>query len=161
MGTDKIADKLGLSGMIGESTNISTLLANIAFFFIMFIGIITGVERLGFDRLDAILAQVFEMTGQIGFGLVILVLGNYLANLAYKTMANGSDTFIASIARIVILGLFLAISLRMMGIADNIVELAFGLTLGAVAVAVALSFGLGGREAAGEQMKRIFEKFNK
>lgn len=162
MGTDKLADRLELSGIIGENTSMSALLANVAFFFIMFIGIITGVERLGFDRLDGILAQIFELTGQIGFGLVILALGNYLANLAYKTMSSGrSDTFIASISRIVILGLFLAISLRTMGIADNIVELAFGLTLGAVAVAVALSFGLGGREAAGEQMKRILEKFNK
>ena len=39
-----------------------------------------------------------------------------------------------------------------MGIADDIVNLAFALTLGAIAVAFALSFGLGGREAAGEQM---------
>jgi len=162
LGTDKLADRLELNGIIGPNTSMSTLLANVAFFFIMFIGIITGVERLGFHRLDGILAQIFELTGQIGFGLVILALGNYLANLAYKTMSNGrSDTFIASLSRIVILGLFLAISLRTMGIADNIVELAFGLTLGAVAVAVALSFGLGGREAAGAQMKKILDKFNK
>jgi len=33
------------------------------------------------------------------------------------------------------------------------VNLAFGLVLGAVAVAFALSFGLGGREAAGKQME--------
>jgi hypothetical protein len=40
-----------------------------------------------------------------------------------------------------------------MGIGQDIVNLAFGLTLGSVAVAVALSFGLGGREAAGKQME--------
>ncbi len=38
--------------------------------------------------------------------------------------------------------------LRAMGIADSIVNLAFGLTLGAVAVAFALAFGLGGRNPA-------------
>jgi len=162
MGINKMADRLGISSIVGENTNMSSLIANVAFFFIMFIGIITGMERLEFTRLNGMLSEIFELTGQIAFGLVILVLGNFLANLAYKTMASGrSDTFLASIARIVILGLFLAISLRTMGIADNIVELAFGLTLGAVAVAVALSFGLGGREAAGEQMKRIMDKFNK
>lgn len=161
MGTDRLADRLEINGIIGNGTSLSTLLANVAFFFIMFIGIITGVERLGFEQLDYILAEVFEVTGQIAFGLVILALGNYLANIAYRTMSSGrTDTFIASIARIVILGLFLAIALRTMGIADDIVNLAFGLTLGAVAVAVALSFGLGGREAAGEQMKRILDKFN-
>ena len=43
-----------------------------------------------------------------------------------------------------------------MGIAESIVNLAFGLTLGAIAVAFALSFGLGGREAAGKQMEHFF-----
>jgi hypothetical protein len=51
--------------------------------------------------------------------------------------------------------------LRAMGIADDIVNLAFGLTLGAVAIAVALSFGLGGREAAGKQMEHWLSKFRK
>ncbi len=44
-------------------------------------------------------------------------------------------------------------ALRQMGLADEIVNLAFGLTLGALAVAFALAFGLGGREAAGEELK--------
>ncbi|NJC26674.1 mechanosensitive ion channel [Neolewinella antarctica] len=162
MGTDNLANRLEISGVIGHGTSLSKLLANVAFFFLMFIGIITGVERLGFERLNYVLAEIFEVTGQIAFGLVILALGNYLANIAYRTMSAGrTETFIASISRVVILGLFLAIALRTMGIADDIVNLAFGLTLGAVAVAVALSFGLGGREAAGEQMKRILDKFNK
>ncbi|MCP9235256.1 mechanosensitive ion channel [Lewinella sp. JB7] len=160
MGTDRLANRLELDQIIG-TTKLSTLLANVAFFFIMFLGILTGVEQLEFDQLSYILGEIFEVTGQIAFGLVILVLGNYLANLAYRTMSSGrTDTFLAGLARIVILGLFLAIALRTMGIADDIVNLAFGLTLGAVAVAVALSFGLGGREAAGEQMRRILDKFN-
>ena len=49
--------------------------------------------------------------------------------------------------------------LRAMGIANEIVHLAFGLTLGSVAVAVALSFGLGGREAAGKLMERWLERW--
>jgi len=39
-------------------------------------------------------------------------------------------------------------ALRQMGLANEIVNMAFGLLLGAVAVAVALAFGLGGREVA-------------
>lgn len=48
-----------------------------------------------------------------------------------------------------------------MGIADEIVNLTFGITLGTIALTVVLSFGLGGREAAGKQMARILEKLNK
>lgn len=56
------------------------------------------------------------------------------------------------------LALNIAIGLRTKGVANEIVNLAFGLTFGAVAVAVALSFGLGGREAAGRQMEHWFSK---
>jgi hypothetical protein len=40
-------------------------------------------------------------------------------------------------------------------LADSIVNLAFGLTLGAVAVAAAIAFGLGGREIAGQELKSL------
>lgn len=56
------------------------------------------------------------------------------------------------------MGLVLAMGLKAMGIADSIVNLAFGLTLGSVAVAFALSFGLGGREAAARLLRRIQDK---
>ena len=62
----------------------------------------------------------------------------------------------ASVVRFAIMGIFLAFALHTMGIAESIVNLAFGLTLGAIAVAFALSFGLGGREAAGKQMEHFF-----
>ena len=68
-------------------------------------------------------------------------------------MSGESAAALAGVLRAAILGLVLAMGLRAMGIADDIVNLAFGLVLGAVAVAFALSFGLGGREAAGKQME--------
>ena len=70
-----------------------------------------------------------------------------------------NNNFIASIVRYASLALFIAIALRTMGIANEIVELAFGLILGALAVAFALSYGLGGREAAGEHFKEVIQKF--
>jgi hypothetical protein len=68
---------------------------------------------------------------------------------------------LARLARVAILGLVIAMGLRAMGIADDIVNLAFGLTLGAVAVAFALAFGLGGREAAGRQMEHWLSQLRK
>ena len=38
--------------------------------------------------------------------------------------------------------------LRQMNLAQEIINLAFGLTLGAVAIAAAIAFGIGGRDAA-------------
>ena len=96
------------------------------------------------------------MTGKIVFGLVILVIENYIATLAKSSITN--NNVVANIVYFALLGLFLAMGLRSMGIADDIVNLAFGLILGSAAVAFALAFGLGGREAAGNEMADWFKK---
>ena len=117
---------------------------------------------LGFDRLGEILHTVLNLSGNIMFGLVVIVIGNMVASAVHNSMSKKNENaFAASVVRVAIIGLFLAISLRTMGIANSIVELAFGLTLGSIAVTVALAYGLGGREAAGEHMKEILKRFRK
>lgn len=159
LGLDRAAEKIQIHNMIGANQSLSKIFANLIYFFLVFFGVITAVEILGLDRLTITLNEILEVTGQIIFGLIILALGNYISLLIYNTMTRSNDnTFIAGIARWASLALFIAIALRTMGIANEIVELAFGLILGAIAVAVALSYGLGGREAAGEHFKDIVRK---
>ena len=160
LGADEFPAKLGLGNMIGANQSVSHIIASVVFFFLMFTGIVTAMEKLEFARMSTMLNELLEVTGQIFFGLVVMAVGGFVANIAHKALSSSQDNpFLASLARILVLGLFLAIALRTMGIANDIVNLAFGLTLGAVAVAVALSFGLGGREAAGKQMEHILSKF--
>jgi hypothetical protein len=97
-------------------------------------------------------------------GAAILVIGFWLANIAHDAIRRASGeqrVGLAQLARIAIVGLVIAMGLRAMGIADDIVNLAFGLTFGAVAIAIALSFGLGGREAAGRQMEHWLSQLRK
>ncbi len=51
-----------------------------------------------------------------------------------------------------------AMALRQMGLANEIITLAFGLLLGAIAVAAAIAFGIGGRELAGEALKNWLDR---
>jgi len=155
IGLDNMSAKMGLSNIIG-TTKMSTLAANIIFAFIMFTGVIAAMEQLEFAQMTVLLNDILEMSGRIFFGLIIMAIGNWISNIASGAV---QDNFLSMVTRMATLGLFLAIALRTMGIANDIVNLAFGLTLGAVAVAVALSFGLGGREAAGRQMEYILKKF--
>ena len=160
LGLDRTADKIHMQNLIGADQSLSKIIANILYFFLVFFGVITAVEILGLTQLTETLNQVLELTGQILFGLLILAIGNYISTLIYKTMTKSSNnTFIAGVVRWAALALFIAIALRTMGIANEIVELAFGLILGAIAVAVALSYGLGGRDAAGEHFKDIIAQF--
>lgn len=162
LGADSLVQKMHLDKVIGENQKISKIVSGLMYFYIVYFGILTGIEKLELTQLNDILRTVLDLSGQILFGLVILVIGNFIASLFYNVLSKSEgNKFVASIARGAILALFVAISLRTMGIANSIVELAFGLLFGAIAVVIALSYGLGGREAAGEHMKEILSKFKK
>ncbi len=140
--------KLGLTGVFSDSFTPTKLVGNVIMFFAMLTAATAAVNTLGIDIISNIFAKVLEFGGGILVGGVILLVGYFLSTLAYNKLSQYGSAGIASIARFAILGLVLAMGLRAMGLADNIVNMAFGFTLGAVAIAAALAFGLGGREAA-------------
>jgi hypothetical protein len=133
----------------------SNLVGKIIVFFAMLFAGGEASNRTGFGQVSELVSTFTEFGGQILLGSVILAIGFWLANLAYEGIVklSGGNTTAGGIARIAILGLVTAMGLRAMGLADDIVNLGFGPTLGAVAAAVALSFGLGGREAAGNRWR--------
>lgn len=156
MGFDELPAKFGIGGAFGGDTTPSQLVGRILIFFVMLFASVEAANRLGFVRMADLVAIFIHFGAEILLGSVIIAVGFWLSNLAHGAITRVSgpqSAAIASVARFGILGLVIAMGLRQMGLADDIVNLAFGLTLGAVAVAVALSFGLGGREAAGRQME--------
>jgi hypothetical protein len=109
-----------------------------------------------------LVSTFIKFGGDVLLGGAILVIGFWLANLAYDAISRANErTGVARLARIAIIGLVIAMGLRAMGIADDIVNLAFALTFGSAAVAFALAFGLGGREAAGRQMEHWLSQLRK
>ena len=155
LGVDNYADQLGAAKFMG-GTSISKLIGNVIFFFIIFTGLIAAADKLGLGEVQTILRDIFDIGGRVFFGLIVLLGGLLISNFAVKAVSNTGNKWMASVVRFAIMGIFLAFALHTMGIAESIVNLAFGLTLGAIAVAFALSFGLGGREAAGKQMEHFF-----
>jgi len=161
-GVDRLAANSGLQNVIGSNISLSNTIGKVIMFFIMFTGVIAAADKLGLGQVNVILNDIFHIAGKVFFGLIILMGGIYVSNIASKIVKNSSGSSIfAPIVRFAIMGIFLAFALNTMGIAESIVNLAFGLTLGAVAVAFALSFGLGGREAAGKEMENFFKNLRK
>jgi hypothetical protein len=160
MNLNDVFKKIGLDAIFG-STNIVSLICNLVYFFIVLFGLTTAVEKLEFSYLSEILYTITTYSGKVLFGLILLMVGNGLAKIAADNfIKKGENQFMASIIKIAIVAIFLAIGLRSMGIADDIINLAFGISLGTVALTIILSFGLGGRAAAGKQMEKLLEKFN-
>ncbi|WP_233885267.1 mechanosensitive ion channel [Tenacibaculum piscium] len=156
---NEILKSANLDSFTGK-TNVEKLIANIVYAFIVLFGVMTAIDKLEFSKLSEIMNTVLNLAGNILFGLLILAIGNWIATIASKNFMKSDNKFVGSIVRVAILAVFLAIGLGKMGIADDIINLAFGITLGAVALTVVLSFGLGGREAGGKQMEKILNKFS-
>ncbi|NRD20346.1 mechanosensitive ion channel [Winogradskyella eckloniae] len=160
LNVDGLVSKMNISEYVGTKS-VAHFISNIAYALIVVFGMLTAFEKLEFTQLTEIIDTVLAYAGKILFGIVIIGIGLIISNLFTKALNSKNNPFVVSIVKISIIAIFLAIGLRSMGIADEIVNLAFGITLGTVALTVVLSFGLGGREAAGKQMGKILEKFNK
>ncbi|WP_288397302.1 mechanosensitive ion channel [uncultured Acinetobacter sp.] len=159
-GVDDIPAKFDLQRFLG-STKVSHVVAVLIVFFTMLFAVSEAANRLGFEQISNLIAMFIAFGANILLGAVILVIGFWLANIVANVVQRGeynSSRWLGNLVRVLIMGLVLAMGLRAMGIADSIVNLAFGLTLGAVAVAFALAFGLGGRQPAERVLTDLIDK---
>ena len=159
IGFDRLPQALGLSTTTGvkvgrePATTPSKIVGTVVMVTIILFATQAALNLLAFTTLASLLAQLIVVAGKVLAGLAIFVVGIYLANLAAQLVSSSAGSqsrLLSNVARVATLVLFGAMALQQMGIALQIVNLAFGLTLGALAVAFALAFGLGGREAAGK-----------
>ncbi len=163
IGFDQLPERIGLpwrrqAGAMSPSVVAGRLLT----FFILLFAFVEATNRLGLSQVSELVSYLIRFGGKILLGSIILIAGFWLANLAYTAISRaspeGRPNPLAQVARVAIMLVVTAMGLREMGIAEDIVNAAFVLTLGAVAVAFALAFGLGAREAAGDLAKRWVEK---
>ncbi|MGZ2410701.1 mechanosensitive ion channel-like protein [Sphingomonas sp. F9_3S_D5_B_2] len=144
------------TGVVPASTRPSRIVANIAMIAIILAASIEAAKQLGGGTIAIFLAQVTELGGKVIFGTLIIVAGIFLARIIANLVGSGTGEggYAQTIVRYAIIALFTAIGLTFMGLADQIVMLAFGLILGSAAIATALAFGLGGRDAAARILER-------
>jgi hypothetical protein len=162
-------DEMGTTDIPGQTTaamlpsrSPSEIAGVVTLVGIVLFGVVTATEVLGLPALTAMMNSVLGIAARVLVGVAIFAVGLYLANLAFKliNLSGGRQShLLAQTARICILAFVAAMALQQMGIASSIVNLAFGLLLGAVAVAIALAFGLGGRDVAGEKIRGFISDF--
>jgi hypothetical protein len=161
-GFDGILAKVGLTKpssalVTSGDRSLSVLAGRLVLATVMIFALIEASSILGFEALTDLTAQVLVLGSHILFGLVIFVVGFWLARLASNAVAArnvGQSGVLARLTWGAIVLLSASMGLRRMGLADDIVNLAFGLLLGAVAVAAAIAFGIGGRDVAAQYMKK-------
>lgn len=143
------------TGAVGGTTP-SALVGKGVFVAIMIFGLMEAFRQLGFAYGSRIMAEVLALFGQVVFGAIIIFASVVIARLiAHAIAAQGGAPAAAPVVRVAIIILGSAIGLRFMGLADDIINMAFGLLLGAGAVAFAIAVGLGGREPARRAIARL------
>ncbi|MCJ7566826.1 MAG: mechanosensitive ion channel [Anaerolineales bacterium] len=163
IGFNNILGWIGLNGDPAEGRRpASEIVGYLAMVGIMFFAVIGAANLLGFTILAELVSQFLIASGNVLLGLVIFGLGLYLAGLAYKIIrdtAGEQADVLAPSARVAIIVFAATLGLRQIGIAEDIVNLTFGIVLGTFAVAAALAFGFGARDIAGRELEQWLKAF--
>ena len=145
----------------------SQLAGYIAMVAVLLFSAIEATAQLGFQELAGMLVKLTLLFGKVVLGAVILGFGLYLASVFGRIVARKGGTYgniLGAIVRAGIVTLSLFMALTEMGLANEIITLAFGIILGSAAIAAAIAFGMGGRDLAKrhmEQWTQSLEEVNK
>jgi hypothetical protein len=157
LGFNTLPEKLGFRiERAKDQLSLSEMAGYLILVIVMLLAAIEAADLLGFEILAEMINNFTAFGGQAVLALVIFAIGLYLANLTRSiimTAGGTRATFTANLGRTAVLVFVTALALQQLGIASEIVNLAFGILLGAIGVAAALAFGLGSRDAAGRQVE--------
>jgi small-conductance mechanosensitive channel len=134
-----------------------SILGLLVFWFVFIIAITMAADALGIPQVSAVLGQLIAYIPNIIVAILILILAALLANFLASIVrgATGSD-LLSSIARYAILVYAAFAALTQLGIAVELTAPTFLIVLGAVALAAAIAFGIGGREVARDIVEKAY-----
>ena len=145
-GFDRAVATLGFSS---ESTTPSRTVGTLVMIGILIFFSIKAAELLESQIIAVMLAQVLELGGRILFGTGIILGGVVIARIVSNLVRGaGTEGWLPAVLKWSIIALSVAMGLSFMGLANEIVIIAFASIIGSAAVACALAFGLGGRPTA-------------
>src|SRR5690242_13446413 len=150
----------------GTHVNPVRVLANLVFWLVMFTVILLAANALGLDSLANVVSTLVSYIPSVIAAIVIIlvgiVLGGFVGGLiAASAGAVHGGRALARLGRggVIVLAIFMA--LQELGIATDIVTTAFAILFGAIALALALSFGLGNRDLAGQITREWYEQYRR
>jgi hypothetical protein len=168
---DRATEKAGVQEFLKKGDIVkapSEIIGILAYWFLIILVIIASLDALGLPIVSDLLNSIFLYIPNVVAAIIVLILGFLLGNLlsaVVRTAASNAGLKnadgLGKLALYAIVFFSGAIALIQLGIGEEIVTAAFGIALGATALALALAFGLGGREVAADYLKRWLEEKRK
>lgn len=163
-----LAQRSGLSGFVrqmGVQRDAAGFVADIAKWFVRLIVLVAAFDALGLPAVSSVLEQLLLWLPNLVVALVILVIAGLAANAlaalvrgATAESGLGNPNLLANVARIAVWAFAIVVAVNQIGIATTLVNTLFMATVGAIALALGLSFGLGGRETAAQIVRGWYER---
>ena len=158
IGFDRVLDRVGLAR--GESAaggqTPSQIVGYLLIVAVLLFALVEALGLLGFEALAGLVTKFLMFAGSVVLGLLIIGFGLFLAKIAadaVKAAGPPHGALLSAATRIAIIVLAVAMGMDQMGVGSDIINIAFGIVVGAIAIAVAVAFGIGGREVAGELVR--------
>lgn len=163
-----LAERSGLADFVaktGANTDTAGVIATVVKWFIRLIALVVAFDALGLPAVSDVLRQLLLWLPNLVVALVVLVIGG-LAAKALSNLARGAaaeagmsnpDT-LAKVASGLVWTFAIVVAVNQIGIATALVNTLFMAVVGAFALALGLAFGLGGRDTAGEIVRKWYGK---
>jgi small-conductance mechanosensitive channel len=162
-----LAQRAGLTSFVqkmGLQTDAAGFVALIAKWFVRMIVLVSAFDALGLPAVSQVLQQLLLWLPNLVVAIIALVIGGLAANALARLVRGataesglGDPDLLANIARIAVWAFAIVIAVNQIGIATALINTLFMAVVGAVALALGLAFGLGGRDTAAQIVRNWYE----
>ena len=165
---DALADKAGISEVLRKGDLKITarqVVSGLVYWLVIIMVLVMAANALGLPKASDILSSLFAYVPKVIAALLVLVVAMFLANFVsgiVKIAAGNAKLpkpqLLAGISRWAIIIFAVTTALVQLGIAPFLVTATFNIILGGIVLALALAFGLGGKDAAAKYLDELKQK---
>lgn len=165
---ETLAQKAGINEILqkgGITITASEMLARLVYWLVMIIVLVMTVNAIGLTVASQLLDRFTQFIPRVISAVFVLIVGMFLANVISGIVTTAASNtkvpkpdLLGNLARWSILIFAIVIALGEIGVATLLVSTTFNIFFGAVCLALALAFGLGGKDAAAKVLRDYMEK---
>jgi flagellar biosynthesis protein FliQ len=163
-----LTERAGVDGFLrdgGIQADTTEILALLTYWLVILAALVIGFNGLGLTYITDLLGRVLLFVPKVMVALLILAFGAYFARFvgnavcAYFRNVHLQDAdLLGKLAQYAILTFVVLIALDQVNVGGDIVRQTFLIVLAGVVFALALAFGLGGKDWAAEMLERWWPK---
>ena len=165
---NELAQRSGFANFVqktGGGTDSSGMIGTVVKWFVRLVALVVAFDALGLPAVSDVLRQLLMWLPNVVVALVVLVIAGLAAN-ALSGLVRGAATegglgnpdLLGKVASGLIWAFGVVVAVNQIGIATTLVNTLFMAVVGALALALGLSFGLGGRETAAQIVRNWYDR---